>query len=94
MTREEFGQAILESITKVTGKCYVRELYIKKIKPYGFDVALGMYEPETHFHIIGQFNEEDFLKYFEKELKSKRLHHNQYSKVVLEYPESKLHCCV
>jgi len=68
MTREQFGQAILECITEVTGKCYIRSIHINKLKPYGFDVALGLDAPNTHLHIAGQFNEIDFLEYFKKEL--------------------------
>ena len=94
MTQEQFGQAILECITKVTGKCYIRNVYIKKLKPFGFDVALGYDEPNTHLHIMGQFNEEDFLKYFEKELKTRHLHYDKYFKVTREYPEFKLNCCI
>lgn len=93
MTQQEFGQAILECISRVTGKCFIDKVYISKLKPYGFDVALGYSEPNTRIHIMGQFNEEDFLKYFEKELKSKRLHYDQYFEVRREYPEQKLQCC-
>jgi len=94
MTQEQFGQQILECISKVTGKCYIRDIYIKKLKPYGFDVALGYHEPNTHLHIMGQYNEEDFLKYFEKELKSRNLQRDVHSRITLEYPEFKLNCCI
>lgn len=94
MTQEQFGQAILESITRVTGKCYIRNIFIKKLEPIGFDVALGFYDPETHLHIMGQFDEEEFLKYFEKELKTRQLHRDQHFIVTREYPESKLKCCI
>lgn len=94
MTQEEFGQAILECITKVTGKCYIREIFIRKLNPIGFDVALGFIDPETHLHIAGEMDEQAFLKYFEKELRTRHLHFDKHYRITREYPESKLQCCV
>lgn len=81
MTQEKFGQAILKCFSEVYGDyCYTGSLFINKL-PNGFDVAIGFNHKETPMHIMAELDDEAFIEFFKKELKSKRLHHNQYSHV-------------
>lgn len=70
---EPLKQAILEAITEVYKKCYLGNLKITKLKPCGYDVALGLDCDEKPFHIAASLEEQDFIKYFKQELRRSRL---------------------
>lgn len=91
MTQTEFGQAILECFTEVYGKCYIGSLIINKI-PGGFDIGIGFNHRETPLHIMGQMDEEDFIKYFKKELRKRHFDHDSHSHIAWEYNEVKPIC--
>ena len=91
MTREQFGQAILECFSEVYGKSYIGSLFITKL-PKGFDVAIGFNHRETPLHITAELDEDKYIEFFKKELRERRFDCTQYSHVSLEYPESKLTC--
>jgi hypothetical protein len=54
---EPLKQAILEAITEVYKKCYLGNLKITKLKPCGYDVALGLDCDEKPFHIAASLEE-------------------------------------
>lgn len=81
MTKEEFSQAILECFSEVYGKKYIGSLFITK-KPNGaIDVAIGYNHAETPQHLMAELNEEDYIKWFKKELWRLRLDQRAYGHV-------------
>lgn len=75
---EQLKQAILDTITKVYKKCYIGRLDIVKFKHGGYDVSIYLDCDERPLHIAAQLEFEDFLQYFEQELRRARLTDSHY----------------
>lgn len=70
---DKFAQAILETIFKVYGKCYVGHLRIHRLPDGCVDVSMGLDNPDKPLHISAQLDDQSFLAYFEQELRKRRL---------------------
>lgn len=70
---DKFAQAILETIFKVYGKCYVGLLNIHRLPGGAIDLVLGLNDPDHPLHICAQLDDDKFLEYLEKELHGRRL---------------------
>ena len=64
---DKFAQAILETIFKVYGKCYVGLLNIHRLPGGAIDLVLGLNDPDLHVHICAQLEEDKFIEYQDKE---------------------------
>lgn len=70
---ERLKQAILDIIFDQYKKCYIGPLVITKMKPCGYDVALGLDNAERPIHIAAQLDMKDFLKFFREEMRWRHL---------------------
>lgn len=70
---------ILKAIENTYKKKYVGVLRIRKIKPFGYAISLGLSTPEKPIVIAAQIEDQDkFLDFFIKELRVGRFHEVKY----------------
>lgn len=87
MTEIELEQAILELIQDIYKSEYIGKIKVQKIEPIGYCVKLGMNTPEAPLVIYAEIKEDqNFLKFMEKELKERRLDKVYYSKLFKTMP--------
>lgn len=88
MTNEELEQAIREIFLDIYKAEYLGKIWINKLKPYGYEVKLGLQVPEFPLVIYAELKDEDFLKFFREEIKSRNLIKVYYSTLKKEmFPE-------
>lgn len=80
ITKEEFGQAILDCFSEVYGKCFTGKIVISKL-PDRIDVGLGLFSDIDLLHISAQLNEEEFIPFFKKELKRHRIDASKHASI-------------
>lgn len=83
MTNQELEAAILCIIEKVycaryTGKIKVEELFDCNNNIVGYKLVLGMNNVERPITMFMHGTQKDFLKYIEKEFRSRHLHYTSY----------------
>ena len=71
-------QAILDIICKRYRSKYVGPLKITELPGGGWDVAICLMNEEKPLHIAAQLEWDDFLKYFDEEIRKRHLHHTHY----------------
>lgn len=83
MTHQELELAVLLIIEKAYCAKYVGELKIQDLldcndKPVGYKLQLGLNSPERPLTIQMQGTAKQFLKFVEKELRTRHLHTTSY----------------
>lgn len=71
-------EKILELIRKVYNRNYVGKLKVNKL-PNGYQVILGLNNIDKPLTISADLEDDDFLKFFEQELRDRHLHYSHYS---------------
>lgn len=87
MTLAEIKQAILDIITEVYDAKYVGQLEVKRIKPVGLTVSLGIMNNLKPMYISAELDDVTFLRYFKKELYDRNLDMVQFFKGGWSYPD-------
>lgn len=70
--------AIRELICKVYGFAYIGKLKVAELEYGGYEVNITLGIEDQPLHISAQLEWEDFLKFIEKELRSRHLHSAKY----------------
>lgn len=86
MTTTELEQVILEHILNIYNKKYTGKIKVQKLDPVGYRVELGLSTPEKPLVIYAELPDEQFIKFFKKELKTKRFNLTYYGKLYSVYP--------
>ena len=89
MTNIELEQAIQEIFLDLYKAEYLGKIKIEKLKPYGYQVKLGLQNPDSPLVIYGQLEDDAFLKFFREEMKTKSLIRTYYSslKTMPRFPD-------
>lgn len=83
MTQQELEQAVLNIIetaycAKYVGKMEIKNLLDCNNNQVGYCLVLGLHTPERPLTIQMQGTAQQFLKYVEKELRSRHLHYTKF----------------
>ena len=81
-------QVILDAIEEVYNKRYVGTLKVTKIKPFGYNVRLGMNNDDKPINISAQLEGEKFLKFFKEELRNRSWNHIKWFLGYKVYPDN------
>lgn len=87
MTLAEIEQAIHDIIMEAYNAKYVGSLEIKRIKPIGLSVRLGILNDLKPMYISAELDDVQFLKYFKKELYDRNLDMVEFFRGVKNYPD-------
>lgn len=64
---------ILDLIYKIYNRCYIGKLEVTPLNPIGYDISMELHSDERPLHIAAELSDDEFLKFFEKELRSRHL---------------------
>lgn len=64
---------ILDLICAIYHCCYTGKLEVTPLDPIGYDVSMELYSDERHLHIAAELPDDEFLQFFEKELRLRHL---------------------
>ena len=81
-------QVILDVIEEEYNKRYIGTLKVTKIKPFGYNVRLGMNNDERPINISAQLEGEKFLKFFKQELRDRSWDHSKWFLGYKVYPDN------
>ena len=87
MTLAEIKHRIQDIITEVYNVKYVGSLEVKRIEPVGLIVRLGIMNDYKPMYISAELDDEQFLKYFKKELYDRNLDMVEFFKGFMTYPD-------
>nr|DAN37437.1 MAG TPA: hypothetical protein [Crassvirales sp.] len=79
-------EEILSIIEKIYCKKYIGTLEIYRIIPFGLIVRFGLNCNEKPIYIAAELSDDKFLKYMEKEIRSRRFDFVKYFIGYKEYP--------
>lgn len=87
MTQAEIEQAILDCFMEVYKVKYIGTLKVKRLKPIGLEVRLGIMNDYKPMYISAELDDKKFLKFFKKELYDRNLDMVEFFKGVKNYPD-------
>lgn len=87
MTELEIEQAILNYFTEVYDVKYVGTIKIKKMKPKGISVRLGIPNDYKPMFISADLEDQQFLNFFKKELRNRHMELVDFFKGIKTYPD-------
>lgn len=85
MQIQDIEHQILELIQEVYGEKYIGKLKVEAL-PLGYCVTLGMADTQMPITIYAELNDQDFINYFRKELKTMGLNKVMYRSLQLIDP--------
>lgn len=86
MTTTELEQVIRDYIRDIYKKEYIGKIKIEALDSTGYCVKLGMDTPEQPITIYAELDDEAFLKFIKKELRSRNFHLVEYGELNKLYP--------
>lgn len=75
---EELKQKLIQIIQEVYRKIYIGKLQVERLNPVGLVVKLGLNIDEKPITIAADLEDEQFLDFFRKEIREKRLDETKY----------------
>lgn len=88
MTIEEIKQDILQIFRESYKYNYTGKLIVNRLSPIGLEVILGMNNIDKPIRISAELQDQDFLKFFKKEIQSRDLSSIKFFLGVKTYPDT------
>lgn len=88
MIENDLKESILQLIEDLYQKKYIGHIKIKKLKPLGYTVWLGMNNDDKPIIISAELDKVRFLKFFKQELLDRHWDHIKYFIGIKNYPDN------